>query len=349
MGKKLPLHELVETIRIWLEENKSYQQAADRLNITRGAVYRRVNSQRAKRIISTAKQDPAELGYLEKEVEDVLFEQYKHIAALETQIKELVQFRQIHTSYFYQDTVKFGLVSDTHMGSLYAGQDMLEAAYDVFAAEKVKDVYHCGDLTDGEKMYRGQEYEIFRTGCDAQIDEVITKYPRRKGVTTHFILGNHDMSFWKRAGINIGPKIAEARDDMFYLGVEEADIIFKGEDGRSAKVRLIHPGKGTAYAISYQIQKYIESLTGGNKPHVLLVGHYHKTELLPQYRNVYAVQAGTLERQTPFMRARNIAAHMGFWIIEFSVNVPKKVSRFKAIYFADSITTFRLCVYTHSG
>jgi hypothetical protein len=303
MGKKLPLHELVETIRIWLEENKSYQQAADRLNITRGAVYRRVNSQRAKRIISTAKQDPAELGYLEKEVEDVLFEQYKHIAALETQIKELVQFRQIHTSYFYQDTVKFGLVSDTHMGSLYAGQDMLEAAYDVF------------------------------------------EYPRRKGVTTHFILGNHDMSFWKRAGINIGPKIAEARDDMFYLGVEEADIIFKGEDGRSAKVRLIHPGKGTAYAISYQIQKYIESLTGGNKPHVLLVGHYHKTELLPQYRNVYAVQAGTLERQTPFMRARNIAAHMGFWIIEFSVhmgfwiiefsvNVPKKVSRFKAEWFS---------------
>jgi predicted phosphodiesterase len=331
---RLPLHELVETIRIFLEVGENYKEAGLRLNLNRGSVYNRLKTPKAKSMLAEAKKDPKYLETMQLETEEVLFQQYQKIATLETQIRELQQFRKIHTNYFYTDTVKFGLVSDTHIGSLYSATDYLNTAYDVFEQEEIKDVYHCGDLTDGENMYRGQVYEIYRHGCDAQVNEVVENYPRRKGVSTHFILGNHDMSFWKRAGINIGPKIADARDDMFYLGVEEADVIFKGEDGRFARVRLSHPGKGTAYALSYQIQKYIESLTGGNKPHVLLVGHYHKAEVIPQYRNVYAVQAGTLEHQTPWMRSRNISAMTGFWIIEFSVNVPKKVSRFKAEWFS---------------
>jgi predicted phosphodiesterase len=330
---KLPLSILAETIRVWLEQAKSYQDAAKILGITRGAVYRRVHSARARSILRGAGDDPAEIAFMEKEVEELLFDKYTHIQALETQIKQLQEYRRVHTKEFYKDTVRFGVVSDTHLGSLYSAQDYLEAAYDIFEHENIDTVYHCGDLTDGEKMYRGQEYEIFRHGCDAQLEEVIEKYPKREKVSTHFILGNHDMSFWKRAGINIGPKIADKRKDMIYLGVEEADIIYTQAD-RKVRLRLSHPGKGTAYALSYQIQKYIESLTGGEKPHVLLVGHYHKAEVLPQYRNVYAVQAGTLERQTPFMRNRNIAAHMGFWIIEFSVNINSRVSRFKAEWFS---------------
>jgi predicted phosphodiesterase len=330
---QVSLQEIVRTIKVFLEAGEGYQESAKVLGINRGSVYQRLKTPRGAQLLKEARRDPTFLDAMMKDMEEQLFAQYNKIHALETQVKELKQFRKIHTNYFYEDVVRFGLVSDTHLGSLYSAKDYLEAAYDVFEKEKIKDVYHCGDLTAGEKMYRGQEYEIFRHGCDAQVEEVVDNYPKRNGVSTHFILGNHDMSFWKRAGVNIGPKIAAARDDMFYLGVEEADIIFR-QDGKKVRVRLAHPGKGTAYALSYQIQKYIESLTGGAKPHVLCVGHYHKSELIPQYRNVYAVQAGCLERQTPFMRARNIAAMMGFWIIEFTVNVPQKVSRFKAEWFS---------------
>lgn len=329
----ISLQEIVRTIKVFLEEGESYQESSKILGLHRGTVHKRLHTPRGSQLLKEAKKDPNYLDFMMKDLDEALFQQYSRVHALETQIKELQQFRKIHTSYFYNDTARFGLVSDTHLGSLYCAMDNLEAAYDVFEKEGIETVYHCGDLTDGEKMYRGQEYEIFRHGCDAQVEEVVDNYPRRNGVSTHFILGNHDMSFWKRAGVNIGPKIAAARDDMFYLGVEEADIIYRQND-KKVRVRLAHPGKGTAYAISYQIQKYIESLTGGAKPHVLCVGHYHKTELIPQYRNVYAIQAGTLEKQTPFMRARNIAAMMGFWIIEFSVNIPNKVSRFKAEWFS---------------
>lgn len=332
-AKRLTLNELVKTIKLYFDSGENKTEVARQLGINVGTIYSRLKTARAKKLIERHRQDPTYLDNLVVDLEGTLIDQYQTIAQLERQVETLQQFRRQHVADFYDNIIRFGLVSDTHIGSLYAQQDNLEGAYDVFAKEGIETVYHCGDLLDGEKMYRGQEYEIFRHGCDAQVEECIDNYPRREGVSTRFITGNHDMSFWKRAGVNVGPKIALHRDDMFFLGVEESDIHYAcGEN--DVTVRLAHPGKGTAYALSYQIQKYIESLTGGVKPHVLCVGHYHKAEVIPQYRNVYAVQAGCLERQTPFMRNRNIAAHEGFWIIEFSVNEPKKVSRFKAEWFS---------------
>jgi len=234
---------------------------------------------------------------------------------------------------YYGKTIRFGVVSDTHIGSLYENAELMNTAYDVFKKEKISKVYHCGDITDGEKMYRGQEYELYAHGADRQIDAVVERYPYRAGITTYFILGNHDLSFWKQSGNNIGEKIANKRDDLVYVGDEEVDILV-GDKKRTALIRLLHPHKGTAYAISYQIQKYIESLTGGQKPQVLLVGHYHKTEFLPSYRNVLAMQVGCCQKQTPFMRGRNLAAHTGFWIVEFQIDSENSVRRFKPEFFA---------------
>ena len=182
-------------------------------------------------------------------------------------------------------------------------------------------------------MYRGQVYELFLHGADQQVDYCVQEYPSHKGITTHFITGNHDHSFWKRAGINVGRWIDSQRPDMNFLGEDAATVHFK-MNGGVVKVRLAHPGKGTAYALSYQPQKYIEALSGGQKPHLIFMGHYHKAELLPNYRNVYLIQAGCLESQTPFMRARSIQAHTGFWIVEFTVNERSLLSRFKSEFFA---------------
>jgi len=67
---------------------------------------------------------------------------------------------------------------------------------------------------------------------------------------------------------------------------------------------------------SYRPQKITESLEGGTKPDMLAIGHYHKAELIPSYRNVAVLQAGTFERQTPFMARQGLAAHVGGWIVE---------------------------------
>jgi hypothetical protein len=80
-------------------------------------------------------------------------------------------------------------------------------------------------------------------------------------------------------------------------------------------LHLMHPGGGTAYAISYTVQKICESYDGGDKPAVLLAGHYHKMSY-NVIRNVHAIQTGCTQDQTPFMRKKKIPAHVGGGIVQ---------------------------------
>ncbi len=158
--------------------------------------------------------------------------------------------------------IRFGLLSDTQLGSRYENLDLLQDAYGIFRREGIRIVYHSGDLIDGEKMYRGHEYELHTHGADAQVQYCVDNYPEQEGIETYFILGNHDASFWQNAGIDIGWQIDQKRADMHYIGMDEADVTLSSDSG-DIILRLYHPRKGTAYAVSYQIQKYMESLTGG--------------------------------------------------------------------------------------
>lgn len=142
-------------------------------------------------------------------------------------------------------------------------------------------------------------------------------------------------AFWsmncQREGVDIG-RLAEdvanrTRDDLHYLGYMEHDIELKAEGG-SAVLRIQHPGGGASYALSYQPQKIVESLSGGEKPQILLIGHYHKAEYL-NYRNVHIVQSGCVMDQSPFMRKKRLAAHVGGWIVEANQSPDGSINRFK--------------------
>ena len=252
------------------------------------------------------------------------------VIKLNKQIAELTRHLQTSNIGFTGTTHRFGLVSDTHIGSLYSDLALLEYAYGVFAEEGITSVLHAGDLLDGMRMYKGQEFELSAQGCDAQIELAVEKYPKNKGITTYFITGNHDRSFWKLAGTEVGNKISMYRPDMVHLGHQEADIKI-GEDDAVATIRLVHPDGGTAYAISYKVQQYINAIPSGQKPDILLTGHYHKTEEL-YYRGIISYQAGTTQLQTPFMRGRQLAAAMGFRIIEITV-APERVVRVTSTFF----------------
>jgi len=62
------------------------------------------------------------------------------------------------------------------------------------------------------------------------------------------------------------------RNDLIFIGHMERDIEYKQAKGSSI-IRVIHAGGGSAYAVSYTSQKYVESLQGGEKPQIVLVGH----------------------------------------------------------------------------
>lgn len=220
--------------------------------------------------------------------------------------------------------IRFGLMGDTQINSKYTQLTHLHKLYDVYEAEGIRDVYHTGDIDEGEDMRTGHKYECYTQGADDHVAEIVRVYPKRNDMTTHFITGNHDHSIIKHCGYDIGVSIAKERDDMTYLGQSSAIV----ELTPNCTLELRHPIDGTAYALSYKLQKMIEAMQGGEKPNIIAVGHYHKAEYL-FYRNVHAFQTGTTQAQTPWMRGKQISAHMGGWIVEVSVNDAGIITRIK--------------------
>ena len=237
-------------------------------------------------------------------------------------IEQLVRDRAAqYTIPSQQDVIRYGVIADTQVGSLYVRFDALKTFYRHVAKHGITDILHAGDVLDGWRLYRGQEWELRDRGWEEQLDRLESDCPHEKGITTHFITGNHDASFKHPIGIDVGAEIVKRRPDFHFLGEDVGRVVFENKTKAKWIVDLIHPSGGTAYALSYHLQKIIESLSGGTKPHMIVVGHYHKAELIPQYRNVVGLQAGTFQSQTPFMARKHIAAHLGGWIIEVAVGV----------------------------
>ena len=213
------------------------------------------------------------------------------------------------------ETLRFAIMGDTQLGSKYTQLTYLHNFYDLCAKEGITDVYHTGDITEGLKMRPGHEYELYLTAADEMLEDVVKNYPKRDGITTHFITGNHDASIYKHVGYDIGYAIARDRLDMKYLGRDCAVINLTP----NCTLELRHPWDGTAYALSYKPQKMIEAMEADSKPNILAIGHYHKAEYL-FYRNVHALQTGCFQGQTPFTRGKGISIHMGGWIVTIRVD-----------------------------
>jgi predicted phosphodiesterase len=230
--------------------------------------------------------------------------------------------------------IRFGVVSDTHIGNICERTDALAEFYAHLERERISACLHAGDVIDGCKMYKGQEFELYAHGYDDQEQAVRDKYPDT-AVKTYFITGNHDYSFTKLIGMKVGEKLEKIIPRSEFIGTDSGVVDFKTKDGHSLRVGLTHPDGGTSYAISYKSQKQAEAMPGGTKPDVLLIGHYHKAEHLPMYRNMHIFQAGCFESQTPFMARKPTPAHVGGWIVEAVMGDRKNLStRVKAEFIA---------------
>jgi hypothetical protein len=124
---------------------------------------------------------------------------------------------------------------------------------------------------------------------------------------------------------------AQGREDLVYLGYMESDFELKAPHG-SAIIKVIHAGGGSSYALSYSSQKLAESFTGGEKPAVCIIGHYHKMEYC-YVRNIHCLQAGTMQDQTLFMRKRKLAAHVGFCIVTLQQDIKGSITKFSPEFF----------------
>ena len=217
------------------------------------------------------------------------------------------------------DTYVFGAVSDNHLGSRYERLDVLNDLYDKFAAAGVDRVYNAGNWIEGESRFN--HHELLVHGMDAQLRYLARNYPRREGIVTYAVSGDdHEGWYSQREGIDIGAHAenimrSEGRDDWVNLGYMEAHVRLQNvNSGQESVMACVHPGGGSTYAVSYTVQKIIESLDGGEKPAVGLYGHYHKLMAM-NIRNVWVLQTGTTKDQDSFMRKKRIEAHVGGTVV----------------------------------
>jgi predicted phosphodiesterase len=208
-----------------------------------------------------------------------------------------------------KEHLRIALVSDTHGGSLYEQNTALHHTYRYCDglekdpvtkkyAEPVDYFVHGGDFSQGsDKMHRDQPFSVHVHGFEQQTDYVVGTYPKsERGTPTLAISGNHDDSWLNGDGGNIVRTISERRSDIVYMGQDAAYLTIGG-----LKMYVVHPEGGSAYAKSYNPQKFAEALPISRAVNLLAIGHLHSFNigedhgvmhvLMPCYQSQYAWMA----------------------------------------------------------
>lgn len=231
---------------------------------------------------------------------------------------------------FEGQRIRIGAMTDTHIGSNKMPVERIYQAFEEFQKEKVDFIVHSGDVTEGMSNRPGHVYELSDIGYSNQKASAVKVFSQWTDTDIYAIDGNHDRWYIKSNGAKIVEDIDKEIPNFHFIGHDEGDISLKGK----ATLKLWHGEDGNSYALSYRLQKILESLTGGEKPNAMLCGHTHKYVDIFE-RHVFCTSIGSMQSQTPWMRGKRIAAHVGFVIIDYWVNdkgICKKTSTWHPFY-----------------
>jgi len=223
---------------------------------------------------------------------------------------------------------KIGIVSDTHLGSTYQQLTHLNTAYDTFQREGITDVLHAGDVSEGISSRKNQINERFLHGADQIIEYILENYPRRKGIKTRFVSGNHDLWLMDSAGVDVCQKIGNNRDDMEYLGKLNARINITP----NCVIELSHPLDRGGGSVSLSPQKAIDVMDSAVVPDIYICGHYHK-HCYVVHKRCHALSVPCFQSMTTFIRGVKSYCVMGFFILTIHVDEKGAVKRFQPEYF----------------
>jgi hypothetical protein len=219
--------------------------------------------------------------------------------------------------FFPDGKVRFGAIANTEFGNKYHRGDALHSYYHLLSEEGIRLVLLCGDILAGPPSIKNEEELIFGD-MERQIKHFVKNFPRRKDITTLFLTSNyHEGGFIKKEKINIGEEIQRVarennRNDLRYVGHIKQDMIMNVE-GKDARIRIGHLMGAIPYAKSYPLQKMIESIQGGTKPHMMVVGHLYHLEQLFE-RGIWGYQVGSFIDQTPSMLNARQGTDVGGYI-----------------------------------
>lgn len=227
--------------------------------------------------------------------------------------------------------VKIGVFSDTHIGSKHCHEDELRGFVEWAHDRGYTRFMIPGDLLEGGLRHHGFEYELSHIGFDDQVDRLLQVLPELPGLEYWYCCGNHEVnSYQKTIGMRPDRAIelrahAEGRHDLRAVSsltpaMESAYLALypeghEGDPEAVVKVELSHTYDRKAYAISYPLQKHVEAMIPGSKPHVLLKGHLHCHSCM-DIRGVVCAQTMCFKGQGSYERARAMSPTIGGMLLD---------------------------------
>ena len=205
--------------------------------------------------------------------------------------------------------VKFLSLSDIHYASKWDNPHLVDYAYELAEKENVDFVVNSGDIFEGDfhNARPNHIYEVKAHGME-QLDYVVDKYPKSH-IPTYYITGNHEATFIKTCGADMGKMLEQRRSDLTYLGHDLGDIKLE-----KTFIRLRHGSGGNAYSKGYKLQKYCETLPTNDIPNIILQGHFHYSAYFKN-RDIHCFNVPSLQGYTPYAKSLGLPQEMGFWII----------------------------------
>jgi biotin operon repressor len=220
-----------------------------------------------------------------------------------------------------QQVEKVAFPSDFHTGST-AEQITNRIRFLNYCREQgVKLFAVPGDLTAGNRVYHGQFADLYCHTSESQeaaLSRAIVPLPDEKWV---ILGGNHDWSWVKNSGVDLVWRFCQKHPNVYFLGYDQADVPLTD----NTKIRLWHPSGGVPYAVSYRLQKGMESLayerlssyleeTTDPKIRVIAVGHLH-IENSFQRGGILGFQAGCFEGVTSYLKRKGLHPTIGGYIM----------------------------------
>lgn len=218
----------------------------------------------------------------------------------------------------------FGSISDTHLGSVADRLDILNEAYDEFKSLGVTHVFHTGDGTDGWTSYSGHGNFVKVHGDQEQAKYFMQNYPRREGMKTLIIAGNHDLDSYKHTKVDRLSLVTHGfwhegkeylpRTDIVYLGQYHHTLILPDE----VSISLIHPRGNNPYSRSYGQQKASEAMSKESRPDAQLSGHFHVQNYIVLQDTHFMANFGMQDATEFFIRLR-MPRSIGFVAVHYQI------------------------------
>ena len=201
-----------------------------------------------------------------------------------------------------EDNIKFLLISDLHFGNEFENLGLIDRAYNYCIKNGINIILCGGDLIDGTFTRGTQKI----SDLYEQIEYFIKNYPQDKSILTFSVAGDHDISAFNTASLDIIEMCNNFRHDIVIGGYNNTGINLKND-----KIHLYH---------------HIEA--GGMRQTtapIILHGHSHKysTEMknnslnitIPTLSNINQPMPTALELDVYFSKgyiANSVIKHLYF-------------------------------------